>query len=319
MCRETSPCRPRLGGSVQRQHLAIGLLPCAVAAILLAIFSTLLTPATLWAQDNGSSLGDLARNLRRQRAQQELQQGQAVPPAPVIDNDNLKQALDDVHRIKSAENIVFSIDPNGKNFRFSSPDVSCSLAFNGRNSSLLIQPVLVEDVPLADLLKLDGPASIEDDTLQLDLQNGTDWELREITVGITLERSPTEDATLAARARVIPAADNSSAATIERRSDMTLLFHLKADAKPFSDTVFRENIGITPSPDEDWRWSIVSAKGVRVGPKTGSPETFRATPQLPLPNPLPPAAGPRPASAPTAASSAPTASTLPAPNQVPQR
>ena len=44
---------------------------------------------------------------------------------------------------------------------------------------------------------------------------------------------------------------------------MTLLYHLKATAKPFSTTTFKENIGITPGPDEDWRWSIVEAKGIR--------------------------------------------------------
>ena len=124
--------------------------------------------------------------------------------------------------VKSAERIVFSIDPNGKSFRLTSPDVSCSLAFNGRNSALLIQPVVIEDLPLADLLKLDGPASIQDDMLQLEVQNSTEWELREITVGITLERNSGQNAELAARARVIPAAEPERPFAIEvvdRRSN----------------------------------------------------------------------------------------------------
>lgn len=255
--------------------------------------TVLLAPAKLRAQNEGDpSLGDLARDLRRNKAQQQVQEAQPAPPPPVIDNDNLTQALEDVKRMKSAEKIVFSIDPDGKSFRLSSPDVSCSLAFNGRNNSLLIQPVMVEDLPLADLLKLDGPASIQDDTLQLEVLNGTEWELREITVGITLERNAGQNAEAAARVRVIPAAQNSAAVTIERRSDMTLLFHLKADAKPFSSTIFRESIGITPSADEDWRWSIVAAKGVRPGPRITAPETLPAIPQLALPNPAPPAAEP---------------------------
>ncbi len=246
----------------------------------------LLAPAKLRAQDDGPSLGDLARDLRRNKAQQQVEQAQPAPPPPLIDNDNLSQALEDVKRMKSAEKIVFSIDPNGKNFRLSSPDVSCSLAFNGRNNSLLIQPVLVEDLPLADLLKLDGPASIQDDTLQLEVLNGTEWEVREITVGITLERNAGQNAEAAPQVRVIPAAENSAFVTAERHSDMTLLFHLKADAKPFSSTIFRENIGITPSADEDWRWSIVAAKGVRPNPlrlpALSSPPSFG------LPAPLPP-------------------------------
>jgi hypothetical protein len=117
-------------------------------------------------------------------------------------------------------------------------------------------------LPLVELLKLDGPGSIRDENLQLRLFNGTEWDIREITIGLTLERKPGEDAEVAARARVIPAAQGLAPPTVERRSDVTLLYHLKAEAKPFSTTAFRENIGITPGPDEDWRWSIVEAKGI---------------------------------------------------------
>lgn len=272
---------------------------------VLAKLCVLLASVALVAQDDGPSLGEVARDLRRNKAQQQIEQAQPTPPAPVIDNDNLPQALDDVKRIKSAEKIVFSIDPSGKSLRLSSPDVSCSLAFNGRNSLLLMRPVLIEDLPLADLLKLDGPASIQDDTLQLELLNGTEWELREITVGITLERKAGENAELAARARVIPAAENSGAVAVERRSDMTLLFRLKADAKPFSSTIFRENIGITPSPDEDWRWSVVEAEGIRPGQELSVPETLPQVPQLALPTPDAPATDPRNTVVPAPASNEP--------------
>jgi hypothetical protein len=249
----------------------------------------LLWPLFLVGQDSQPSLGDLARDLRRNKAQQQMEQAQPQPPAPVIDNDNLARAMEDVRRLKSAQKIVFSVDPSGKNFRLTSPDVSCSLAFNAHASSLLINSVLIEDLPLAELLKLDGPASIQDDTLQLEVLNGTEWELREITVGITLERKAGESAEMAARARVIPAAENSAPVAVERRSDMTLLYHLKAAAKPFSTTIFRESIGITPSPDEDWRWSIVEAKGVRPGQEPVLPETLPGVPSLPLPSPAEPA------------------------------
>jgi len=249
----------------------------------------LLWPLFLVAQDAEPSLGDLARDLRRNKAQQQMEQVQPQPPPPVIDNDNLTQAIEDVRRVKSAEKIVFSVDPSGKNFRLTSPDISCSLAFNAHVGSLLVKPVLIENLPLADLLKLDGPASIQDDTLQLEVLNGTDWELREITVGITLERRAGDNAEMAARARVIPAAENSAPVAVERRSDMTLLYHLKATAKPFSTTIFRESIGITPSPDEDWRWSIVEAKGIRPGQEPILPETLPGVPLLPLPSPAEPA------------------------------
>ncbi len=122
---------------------------------------------------------------------------------------------------------------------------------------------MIEDLPLTELLKIDGPGSIQDEALQLEVFNGTDWDIREITIGLTLERKPGESAELAARARVIPAAEGLAPVAVERRSDVTLLYHLKAEAKPFSTTAFHENIGITPGPDEDWRWSIVEAKGIR--------------------------------------------------------
>jgi hypothetical protein len=269
-----------------RSKFTILRFPHARAGILCVLFWTLL----LAAQEGEPSLGDLARNLRRDKAQQEVEQAQPQTPPPVIDNDNLAQAMEDVRRVKSAEKIVFSVDPSGKNLRLTSPDVSCSLAFNGRANSLLVKPVLIEDLPRADLLKLDGPGSIQDDTLQLEVLNGTDWELREITVGITLERKPGENAEVAAHARVIPAAQNSAPITVERRSDMTLLYHLKATAKPFSTTIFRETIGITPSADEDWRWSIVEAKGIRPGQGPNLPETLPGSPLLALPSPMEPSA-----------------------------
>ena len=258
------------------------------SVLLVVALCSLLSPAALLAQDDEPSLGDLARNLRRNKAQQQVEQAQPQAPAPVIDDDNLAQAMEDVRRVKHAEKIVFSVDSSGKNFRLTSPDINCSLAFNGRASSLLLKPVLVEDLPRAELLKLDGPASIQDDTLQLEMLNGTEWELREITVGITLERKPGENAEVAARARVVPAAENSTSVTVERRSDMTLLYHLKATAKPFSTTIFRENIGITPSADEDWRWSIVEAKGIRSGQGQTLPETLPGVPPLAPPNPAEP-------------------------------
>jgi hypothetical protein len=219
---------------------------------------------SVFAQDDQPSLGDLAREMRKKKLQSP-EQAPPDPSHPIIDNDNLTQVMEEVKNSKPEKQAktVFSIDPSGNTLKVSSPDVTCSLSFNAKASALLVKPVLVEDLPLTDLLKLDGPGSIQDESLQLELFNGTDWDLREVTVGLTLERKPGQDAELATRGRLIPAADGGVPPTVERRSDVTLLYHLKADAKPFSTTAFRENIGITPGPDEDWRWSIVEAKGIR--------------------------------------------------------
>jgi hypothetical protein len=257
-----------------------------------------LLPAPVSAQDDTPSLGDFARDQRKNKALQMVPQTTPQPPSAsstVIDNDNLNQIMEDaknLHPLRS-DKTVFSIDSATSTLKVSSPDVTCSLSFNARNRSLLIKPVLIEDLPLAELLKIDGPGSIQDESLQLEVFNGTDWDIREITVGLTLERKPGENAELAARARIIPAAQNIgmnalTPPTVERRSDVTLLYHLKAESKPFTTTAFHENIGVTPGPDEDWRWSIVEAKGIRPSQAQSEPDAIQqplfATPSVLLPN-----------------------------------
>lgn len=269
-----------------------------VRILLVALVTACLVawPITACAQDgsqaDSQSLGDLARNLRKTRALQQGQQGQPAPPPehPVIDNDNLKQTLEDAKAARPADEnkTVLSINPSGNTLRVMSPDATCSLSFNARASSLLVKPVLIENLPLEELVKLDGPGSIQQDTLQLELFNGSEWDLREVTVGLTLERRPGENAEMAARGRVVPAAQGGVAPTVERRSDVTLLYHLKTQAKAFSPASFRENIGITPGPDEDWRWSIVEAKGIRPAGATPAPDSLsrplngEAPPPVPL-------------------------------------
>ncbi|MGD0509211.1 MAG: hypothetical protein ABSA27_15520, partial [Terriglobales bacterium] len=237
----------------------------------------LLLPSTAVAQDDAPSLGDLARALRKNKLDLQPQQPPDSAAGTVIDNDNLTQVMDDAKNARPVkpDKTVLSIDPSGNTVKVSSPDVTCSLSFNARASSLLIKPILIEDLPLTELLKLDGPGSIQDESLQLEVFNGTDWDIREITIGLTLERKPGENAELAARARVIPAAEGLAPIVVERRSDVTLLYHLNAEAKPFSTTEFREDIGITPGADEDWRWSIVEAKGIRPSQAQSAPDALQ--------------------------------------------
>jgi hypothetical protein len=250
-----------------------------LGALLCVLLFVLLCPFAASAQEDAPSLGDLARDVRKNKLQQPQQQtdsAHTVPDRSVIDNDNLAQVMDDAKKARpvKSDKTVFSIDPSGNTLKISSPDVTCSLSFNARASSLLIKPILIEDLPLTELLKLDGPGSIQDESLQLEVFNGTDWDIREITIGLTLERKPGENAEVAARARVIPAAEGLTPVTVERRSDVTLLYHLKAEAKPFSTTAFHENIGITPGADEDWRWSIVEAKGIRPSQAQPAPDSL---------------------------------------------
>src|ERR1019366_3447810 len=164
-----------------------------VAPVVLLVL--LLVPLAASAQEDAPSLGDLARNLRKNKLQQQPPQ-QPDPARTVIDNDNRAQVTEDAKKARPVkqEKTVFSIDPSGNTLKVSSPDVTCSLSFNARASSLLIKPILIEDLPLTELLKLDGPGSIQDESLQLEVFNGTDWDLREITIGLTLERKPGDNA-----------------------------------------------------------------------------------------------------------------------------
>jgi hypothetical protein len=260
------------------------------------------------AQDDSPSLGELARNLRKNKAQQQQQAAPQAPAPPmaVIDNDNLTQAMEEARRERPViENkATLSIDALGGRLRVTSPDVMCSLSFDGRANSLLIKPLLIEDLPLDELMKLDGPGSIQENSLDLQVFNGTDWDLREITIGLTLERKPGENADLAARAHVIPAADGTSTPSIERHSDVTLLYHLKTQTKPFATAAFHEDIGIASRPDEDWRWSIVEAKGIRpagsAAPESLSQPLFGdPLPFVPSTNDPPWQTSPAPQTAPT--------------------
>jgi hypothetical protein len=254
-------------------------------------------PGALLAQEDEQSLGDLARNLRRDKAQQQASAPAPPPVRTVVDNDNLTQVMEHAARLKPAapDKTVLSLNSSGNMLKVSSPDVTCSMSFNARAGSLIVKPVLVEDLPPDELVKLDGPASIHDDNLQLEIFNGTDWSLREVTVGLTMERRPGEDAETAALARVLPVVDGGTQslgaqAVVERHSDVTLLFHLKTETKPFDRAALREYVGVTLGPEEEWRWSIVEAKGIRpegsrVGPESLTEPLFGTkTPVVPATN-----------------------------------
>lgn len=256
--------------------------------VVLAILVTGLIATTkpVSAQDDGPSLGEFARNMRKTKAQPPPQQESAPIPPPstvlparmVIDNDNLTQVMQDVEKKKplAEDKTVLSVDSAGNSLKVSSPDVTCSMSFNARASALLVKPALIEDLPVEQLIRLDGPASIQNDNLQLEVFNGTGWELREVTVGLTLERRPGLDAAMDGRARVLEASKPARTQAIERHSDVTLLYHMKTSTKPFSAATLRQNIGITPGPDENWRWSIVEAKGIAPTSNRAVPESLKA-------------------------------------------
>src|SRR3954465_3813363 len=86
-----------------------------------------LAPVAALGQEDGPSLGDLARNLRKNKIG-------PIQETPIIDNDNLAQATADAknRKPKTDDNFSLSIDPTAKMIKATSPGVTCNLSFNAR-------------------------------------------------------------------------------------------------------------------------------------------------------------------------------------------
>ncbi len=243
---------------------------------------------------NNISLGDLARELRQKKEAAKT----PAPSPPVIDNDNLTAVMDDVASHRPAHSLTFSFDGLGKKFQVSSsPDVTCSLSFNGNAAALLTDPYASRDLPPEELAKLDGPATINGDTLEIDVHNGTGWSLKEITVGLTLlRRSDANDAYIGPAKLITAAATDLPAAVpalTEKHSDVTVLYHIKGAAAPASTTVFRESLGVPIAADQEWHWAIVEAKGYPPQAPQGQSQSPDAPPaQSPDQVPVQPPAAP---------------------------
>jgi len=278
-------------------------------AVLLLVLG-LGVPVRLAAQADDISLGDLARTLRKNKADAAAAAAAAATPAApaktVIDNDNLAQIMEDVQKLKARETMAYSFDNTGRTFQVSSPDVTCSLSFNANATALLADPFVARNLPATELGKLEGPATIQGDMLQVSVHNGSGWSLREITVILTIlhhaDASPAPVASSPTTAeyhqpRLVTAAETSvepppaqppvlPPPPSEKRSDFTVLYRLKGTAPPAATTVFQQPLDAPLAPGDDWHWAIVEAKGIPPTP---------ALPVGPLPTgplALPPAAGP---------------------------
>ncbi len=218
-----------------------------------------LFPVFLAAQEDGDTpLGDVARSFRKKNPSTQ----------DVIDNDNLSKVMDQVesHRL-SAASLRYSVDPGGKSFQVSAPDVTCSLAFSANTKALLASQYVQLDLPAGELLKLDGPATIDGDALQVSVFNGTDWHVSEVAVALTLlKRTDVHDAVSDyGTAKLIPAVAGDTSQTpesrSEKRSDVTVLYRMRAAAAPSATTVFRAPLNVEIGPDQEWHWAIVQARG----------------------------------------------------------
>ncbi len=253
-------------------------------------FIVLLLAASASAQTEGEApLGDVARNIRKAKV--------TTKAADVrVDNDNFSKIMEnsEARRMMSAPpTLSFGLGPVMAGTPSAAPDVSCSLSFSARGIRLTdaLGPAPVplktkedkpdaaakdqhpvdDKLPASELAKLEGPATIIGESLQLSVYNGTGWQIEEITVGLTILRHPSAvSSVLSTGARVVPA---SSVQIVAKRSDTLVVYHFKGTAAPNSRAIFTLPLGITLGPEQEWHWAIIEAKGTAkaVAP-TGPPK-----------------------------------------------
>jgi hypothetical protein len=228
-------------------------------------------PTSLNAQEDGGEtpLGDIARSFRKKPSSKE-----------VIDNDNLSKVMEQVESRRAVGwSLRYSIDGSGKSFQVSAPDVSCSLSFSANAQALLSRQYAQLDLPANQLTKLDGPATIDGDSLQISVFNGTDWHVSEVAVALTLlKKAVASDSALSfGLANVIPVVEErpeqGSRGRPEKRSDATFMYRIRAAAPPSAVTVFRAPLNVEIGADQEWHWAIVQAKGY---PPDRAPEAASA-------------------------------------------
>ena len=233
----------------------------------LITFAMFLCCAPAWmkvsAQEDDIPLGDLARELRRSK-----------PPdqGDIIDNDNFSLMMDKAESERLDGQPVFAISPSGRTFTAVSPDGSCSLSFVATSANRTPAAYIASDLPQDELLKLEGPASIEDGSLQVSVHNGTPWEVNEILVGVTVLQNQSG-------AEYRPAIMGPLPVNPEKLPDLTMLYHLKGSSAPGSTTVFRGPLGGTFSGSKDWHWAIVGARGIPpAAPPSAIPQSLTTPP-----------------------------------------
>ena len=242
----------------------LGLMKIRLGIALVFCAFSLASVAPAQSDDQPVPLGDVARALRKKKEQPAAQPAPTTSNAPktIIDNDNLTQVMDEVqsHRLNGSS-LLYSFDGSGRTFQVSAPDVTCSLSFSSNTVSLLSRPYVPIDLPDDELRKLDGPAILSDEGLQVSVFNGTEWKIEEITVGLTIVRHNNPAARVSGAGHLVPAAQETVIAD-EKHPDTTTIHHLRATALPATTAIFKAQLAVHISPDEEWHWAILQAKGV---------------------------------------------------------
>jgi hypothetical protein len=152
---------------------------------------------------------------------------------------------------------------------------------------LLSNPYVEKELPVSELEKLDGPAMIDSDSLQLSVHNGSEWTVHELTIGLTLvKRRGAGDGSFYGDAKLVQAVgkiDQGLDAPAEKHSDVTTLYHVKGDSAPATTTVFRAPLDVVLAPDQEWHWAIVRAKGIPPQASAQVQQQTQTAPDTPVP------------------------------------
>ena len=219
-----------------------------------------LLPFSSVAQDdpNEAPLGDVARTLRKKTPSSQ----------DVIDNDNLSQVMDQVESNRGSGSAVkILMAGESKGFQVSAPDVTCSLSFTANTKSLLSSQYAQMDLPQRDVVKLEGPATIEGDALTVSVFNGTDWHVSEVAVALTIVKKkeltgwPIALGSEKLGPTVIGSLGQESEVRPEKKPDVTVIYRMRAAAPPFATTVFSAPLNLDLAAGAEWHWAIVQAKG----------------------------------------------------------
>ena len=223
------------------------------------------------AQENDIPLGDVAREFRHSKP---------ADQSDVIDNDNFTLMMDKAESERLDGQPVFAISPSGRTFTAVSPDGTCSLSFVAKSANRTPAAYIATDLPQDELLKLDGPASIEDGALQVSIHNGTQWEVKELVVGVTVLQAQSSP-------EYRPAIMGPAPVSSEKLPDLTVLYHLKGNSAPDATAVFRGPLGGTFGESKEWHWAIVGARGIPpAAPASTIPQSL-TTPLSSSPSPVP--------------------------------
>jgi len=288
--------------SARKMRLILAL-PLLLAALLPVRLAAQEDPnADPNADPNDAPLGDVARTFRKK----------TPPSRSVIDDDNLSKVMEQAEsRHESGSALRFLMASGSNGFHISAPDVTCSLAFTANVKSLLSNQYAQMELPAGEVLKLEGPATVEGDALIVALLNRTDWHVSEVAVALTVvKKNQSRDASLSDQSlsnrslsnqelpisgtgydapKLLPAVAGNlpqeDEVRPEKKSDVTVIYRMRAAAPPSATTVFSAPLNMELAPDEEWHWAIVQARGYPPQSYAGnaSQTTAQTTAQTNLP------------------------------------